>query len=343
MTYCANQWITDQTFGDIWTEIEDRPTLQQALQDGDFLFLTGQMNLTRSTGQIDSLFTLTTTISTVSPVSSAIILRLEDSSRSTLAEYPLNYEGDSEHEEGEDEMAFFDAIVPFPSGVTTISFLFQNSVVMSRTVSANPPAVTLTYPNGGDVITDTVTVDWQASDTDGDALNYSVLYSADGGSTWKTLVAQWSETNYTVDTTRLPGSSTGRFRVIAGDGVNTGQDDSDGDVRVTYRPPVAAIEWPMNEATYVISQTIILSGDASDPDLQPISESGFAWTSDLDGSLGNGREILLTSLSLGTHTITLTVTDSGGQVGKDSIQLIVVETWSPPRPLWKIYLPLVVR
>ena len=40
-----------------------------------------------------------------------------------------------------------------------------------------------------------------------------------------------------------------------------------------------------------------------------LNETSLSWTSSLDGSLGTGEKVNVT-LSIGTHTITLTATDS---------------------------------
>ncbi|MEJ2483812.1 MAG: hypothetical protein P8049_12070, partial [Gemmatimonadota bacterium] len=52
--------------------------------------------------------------------------------------------------------------------------------------------------------------------------------------------------------------------------------------------------------------TFIGSGD--DPDGADLEESAFAWSSDVDGPIGTGREVS-SVLSAGEHIVTLTVTD----------------------------------
>ncbi len=44
--------------------------------------------------------------------------------------------------------------------------------------------------------------------------------------------------------------------------------------------------------------------------------------SDLDGDLGNGREVIVPALSEGIHTVTVTVTDSDGDEESDSIVVV---------------------
>lgn len=56
--------------------------------------------------------------------------------------------------------------------------------------------------------------------------------------------------------------------------------------------------------------------------MESIKRAILVWTSSLNGTLGSGQEIQ-TPLNIGTHTITLTATDSSGQSGQASISLTV--------------------
>jgi Fungalysin metallopeptidase (M36) len=64
------------------------------------------------------------------------------------------------------------------------------------------------------------------------------------------------------------------------------------------------------------------ANDAEDGDLT----GSIGWTSNLDGALGTGGSISITTLSPGNHTVTGTVTDTSGLSGSD-FRLITV---SPP-------------
>lgn len=100
----------------------------------------------------------------------------------------------------------------------------------TRIVSANPPSVTITSPNGGEILTppQNYTITWNASDTDGDPLTYTLLYSNDNGTSWLPLAIDYRETSYVWNVTGLPGGNNYLVKVIASDGVNTGEDLSNG-------------------------------------------------------------------------------------------------------------------
>jgi extracellular elastinolytic metalloproteinase len=87
--------------------------------------------------------------------------------------------------------------------------------------------------------------------------------------------------------------------------------------------PVVTITAPADGASVDEGTAILFAGaaiDAQDGDLS----ASLAWTSDLDGSIGTGASFS-TTLSVGTHTILASATDSGGLAGSDSITVMVVD------------------
>ncbi|MCP4000511.1 MAG: DUF1566 domain-containing protein [Gammaproteobacteria bacterium] len=126
--------------------------------------------------------------------------------------------------------------------------------------------------------------------------------------------------------------------IISGDGLDavfkTSIDlDGDGstkgwDIYESYIPyckagnsaPIAYIINPAAPLAVLQGQTIALDGYAIDAEDGVLSDS-LTWNSDLDGSLGSGASIT-TALSSGQHTVSVSVTDSGGLLPQ------VVETLS---------------
>lgn len=115
--------------------------------------------------------------------------------------------------------------------------------------------------------------------------------------------------------------------------------DSDGatgtaTVIVTIEGPLGAptvtITEPADGTTATVGDALGFRGEATD--LTTAAEDlVFAWSSDLDGPLdgavsGGGASALFTSgLSVGTHVVTLTATDADGELGQDSVTVVVEE------------------
>jgi hypothetical protein len=86
-------------------------------------------------------------------------------------------------------------------------------------------------------------------------------------------------------------------------------------VTITVRnsPPQPRIISPENGASFCPAATIVFRGEASDIN-QPtgLPAGAFAWSSNINGTLGTGPDLDVSTLSSGNHTISLRVTDSGG-------------------------------
>ena len=86
--------------------------------------------------------------------------------------------------------------------------------------------------------------------------------------------------------------------------------------------PSVNIDSPANGASFPSGSSISFAGSASDAEDGDLTGS-LAWTSDLDGPLGSGGSISAVLTTVGTHTITASITDSGGLSTEASISITV--------------------
>jgi hypothetical protein len=119
--------------------------------------------------------------------------------------------------------------VPYASGTKTIQVRDKlGNILASKTVSANPPSVHVTSPNGGQVLkSQTTQISWEASDPDGDLLTYDLLVSGNGGVTWDPVATGLKQKSHNLILTGFSGGNKYLVKVIACDGVNTAEDVSD--------------------------------------------------------------------------------------------------------------------
>lgn len=90
----------------------------------------------------------------------------------------------------------------------------------------------------------------------------------------------------------------------------------------TGEAPVVAITAPANGLSFEQGDPVSFAGTANDNEDGVIS-ANLAWTSSLDGSIGNGAGFNTTGLSDGNHTITAVVVDSDGRPGSDQITVTI--------------------
>ena len=86
-------------------------------------------------------------------------------------------------------------------------------------------------------------------------------------------------------------------------------------------PPAVAITAPETGSSFLSGSAITFTGAATDVE-DGNRTANLIWTSSIDGQIGTGGSFSKV-LSLGTHTITAAVTDSGGKTASDSITVVV--------------------
>jgi hypothetical protein len=327
MTYNCFEWLSDYTYKAILARLQREETplgfLATVSQAGsDNIRVLAKLNMTTQSVRLGPFWHTPGLLLTSRPASSPYSIDLEDAKGKLLARYPFRPRESSDIGRGKDRRALVAEVVPYAPHTARIVISRDGQRLSSRSVSPNPPVVQVLYPKGGETLRGKeVTVKWRMADSDGDQLVSTLFYSTDAGKTWQAIGSHIEGPEYTLYLADLPGSNYARFRVMTTDGVNTSTDDSDKVFRVPLHPPQVRIVSPVNSASFLASQTIVLVGEAFDREDGNLDGQNLQWESEGYGVLGYGRSVALPPLSPGTHTIVLSAKDKDGMVGTANVTI----------------------
>ncbi|MCP4197818.1 MAG: hypothetical protein GY762_11775, partial [Proteobacteria bacterium] len=214
--------------------------------------------------------------------------------------------------------------IPWAEGTDNVALTHGDDVFDVQQVSENAPIVgfsepvePLKLPPG-----ESLSVEWDGKDEDGDVLSYSLYYSHDDGESWALLATEMTETSYEVESDAFAGSEKGLFRVVATDGINIAFDQS-APVTIPNKAPSAIISEPSAGKSFIPGALVVMQGIGIDMEEGTLHESALTWSSDRDGLLGIGASVPRNDLSLGWHEITLETEDSQGAETKSSVRIFI--------------------
>lgn len=337
MSYCTGQWLSDFTFEAVMDQLilehgAPPPPLKVL---GNFAIAIGTANLSLDKAKISILHQLPPTRAYSTAASGDWEFRFLDASGGILSRHAFT---PVEMEDERDlvlpsmtpsggtpaRLAVFSELIEVPDGPVARLALYHGGIELDgRDASGHAPTVTILSPNGGQSLGRSATIQWSASDADGDPLTATVLYSADGGANWHAVASDVATTSADVDLLGLPGGSQALFRVLVSDGFYSAVDDSDGVMVVENEAPQAYILDPGDGAQVAMGQVAMLEGLAHDAEDGALDEGALVWSSDRQGTLGLGAHLEIgDELVPGTHVITLTATDSGGESATATLTIL---------------------
>ena len=215
--------------------------------------------------------------------------------------------------------------------------------------SPNPPTAAISGVSEGQRFghDDTIELQLELRDTDGDELVYFLYYSPDITQGYERLIdsRSYRDTTVTLKAGSLRGSEQARFAVSVSDGARATFVESPA-FEVARHTPVVKIQAPESGYRFLGGQWATLKAHVEDIDDFADSRGTYGtvvWESDLDGIIEPSRggdqgslqtlQLYTPRLSEGDHTLTLTVTDTTGRTGSHSVPMqILHKSYNPPEP-----------
>jgi hypothetical protein len=192
--------------------------------------------------------------------------------------------------------------------------------------SASVPVITSVAVAEGDPTT--VIVEWTGVEG---AENYQVSLTADDDTGDFSEIAGASATSFPFSPVN-PGTTYTAEVCLFTQGGGVGECGATVDYTVPVNAaPVAAITAPANLDEFFNTELITFTGTGTDAEDGELTGESLAWSSDLDGPLGTGEELLdvdASTVSLGAHLITLTATDSEDATGEAAVIITINEATS---------------
>jgi len=185
----------------------------------------------------------------------------------------------------------------------------------------NPPAVNITAPADGDTVSGIVTITADATDDIGVA-QVDFYYDSNliGTDTASPYSVNWDTTTVDDSAYTITASAVDTASQIASDSISIIVDNTNDSPVADAGPDQTA-----SDADGSDSETITLDGSGSyDPDGDI---SSYEWSED-GSSIGTGK-VISYDFAVGTHNVTLTVTDNEGATGTDTVIVNIVPNQSP--------------
>jgi hypothetical protein len=177
--------------------------------------------------------------------------------------------------------------VPYVVNTAEIQIRHDNVTIYDRMASANAPIVNVSYPNGGETVLsgDNCTISWESSDLDLDPLTYNVMLSSDNGSSWVPLATDLTENSYVWNTSYLQSGDNYLVKILATDGINTGENVSNSTFTVTTHDVSVSdvVVAPTEDCSQLANVTITVRNEGDFPETLDVT----AWADNNITSIGD--------------------------------------------------------
>jgi hypothetical protein len=323
MSYCAPRWISPYTYIGIRNELQDRFGARAAAREEgraepqEFLFLKFRMNRD-GTVRLRPSFVRTGLPPVTPGDATSVTCELVGSGDEVLA-FQRCHLSDPYQDPHGPHLDFNEAL-RWSEDAQKLVFRRDGEVVETIDVEQAAPTLEVAPPG---ITARTANVEWRAHHPDRE-LDYVMEFSNDDGRTWRTVGRCRGERRCEVDQRRLPGGDRCRFRVLASSGVRTAVAESE-TFALSVKPRRAHILTPEPGTEVFAGTPVVLLGGGFSPDHGLSDPDDVVWTSNIDGVVGRGHEVVASDLTAGPHIITVSVPDGAGAVAVSETTILVEE------------------
>jgi hypothetical protein len=212
-------------------------------------------------------------------------------------------------------------VMPWAREAASVAFLRDGREMGAIALEPEPPSVAAPTMGEGYAADTRMTLDWSA-EADDRLATYLVRYSNDAGRSWRAIASRLTEPRCIADLGSLPGGEACMFQVIASSGVRTSIAETTV-FSVEVQPRSAFIVLPQSGAEFRVGDSITLLGTGYSADFGTAALDDIAWTSNIDGFIGYGHEVITHTLSSGTHMIGLGVADGLGGEASATVRIAI--------------------
>lgn len=334
MSYCDRQWISDYTYEGIYdflTIVQAAPEVAlKPVQAGtDYIALFGTIYDNSDTAVFQVVGLWDSPGPYRPPVGGAYRMRFLDGGGNELAAY--DFDGDAN--DANPSNYGFAVVVSFPLGTAEVELVrVSDSLVLgTHTLSSNAPTIgNVELVGATNPVTGTVTLQWQASDADGDPLHFDVYYTDDNAATSTAYALALTTTRVQLDTNQMGGSDSARFRVTVNDGTRMAEAES-ATFSMSNKPPSITILTPRDglEVTYGTAVNFI----AEVEDLQwDVPNGDITWLLNGASTGISGPNYTAYLLPVGTSEVSVAATNLVRQTTVRSVTVVVNDNLGYPGP-----------
>jgi hypothetical protein len=250
MSYCAppgsNIWISPDSyvnlmFSDTWkrpasntAQGKEAPSASAA----QYLLVSGTVWRDGSVAQLDPAYRVTSGTPGAAPDPNANHCLRFSGPAGALASYCFTLDFTVHWTDAPLDRESFSLKVQYPDGATRVALQRGGQELASLSTGSGAPQVNITAPQPGELWNAVRTIAWTASAPDGGALTHAVLYSPDGGQSWRPIELDTTEQQLSFDTVSIQAGSQVYFRVVTTSGLSTGT-ATVGPISIAISPRIA--------------------------------------------------------------------------------------------------------